>query len=154
MRTQASSIIACDLFTIESIRLKTLHLLFFIDLQTRRVLIGGVTEGPANLAWCTQIARNLSEAREHRSEPIRFLVHDRDKRFGATFDEVFKLRASRSSECPGEPPRPTPMPNGGSALYGQSVLIASWCWALVTSSGCFRPTPGITTRSGHTGASD
>ncbi len=84
MRTQASSIIACDLFTVESIRLKTLHVLFFIELQSRRVLIGGVTEGPANLAWCTQIARNLSEAREDRSEPIRFLVHDRDKRFAAT----------------------------------------------------------------------
>ncbi len=50
MRTQASSIIACDLFTVESIRLKTLHVLFFIELQSRRVLIGGVTEGPANLA--------------------------------------------------------------------------------------------------------
>ena len=84
MRTQASSIIACDLFTVESIRLKTLHVLFFIDLHSRRVLIGGVTEGPANLAWCTQIARNLSEAREGRSEPIRFLFHDRDKRFGST----------------------------------------------------------------------
>ena len=44
----------------------------------------------ANLAWATQIARNLSEAREDRAEPIRFLVHDREKRFGATFDEVFK----------------------------------------------------------------
>jgi hypothetical protein len=32
MRTQASSIIACDLFTVESIRLKTLHVLFFIEL--------------------------------------------------------------------------------------------------------------------------
>ena len=53
VRTHASSIIACDMFTVESIRLKTLHVLFFIDPQTRRVLVGGVTEGPANLAWCT-----------------------------------------------------------------------------------------------------
>ena len=54
------------------------------------VLIGGVTDGAANLAWATQIARNLSGAREDRSESVRFLVHDRDKRFGACFDEVFK----------------------------------------------------------------
>jgi putative transposase len=93
MRTQASSIIACDLFTVESIRLKTLHVLFFIDLHTRRELIGGATEGPANLAWCTQIAPNLSEAREGRSEPIRFLVHDRDKRFGTRFDEYYRKAA-------------------------------------------------------------
>jgi len=153
MRTQPSSIIACDLFTVESIRLKTLHVVF-IDLRTRRALIGGVTEGPANLAWCTQIARNLSEAREDRSEAIRFLVHDRDKRFGATLDKVSRRRASRSSERHGELPRRTPMPNGGSALYGPSASIASWCWALVTSSGCFRPTSSITSRSGPTAVSD
>jgi hypothetical protein len=53
---------------------KTLHVLFFIELHTRRVLVGGVTDGAANLAWATQIARNLSQAREDRAEPIRFLV--------------------------------------------------------------------------------
>ena len=96
MRSQASSIIACDLFTVESVKLATLHVLFFIELHTRRVLIGGVTDGAANLAWATQIARNLSQAREDRSEPVRFLVHDRDKRFGACFDEVFKARPHRN----------------------------------------------------------
>ena len=65
MRTQASSIIACDLFTVESVRLKTLHVLFFIDLHTN-VLIGGVTDGAANAAWCAQIARNLTEAQGQR----------------------------------------------------------------------------------------
>ncbi|HVA06938.1 MAG TPA: hypothetical protein VNG12_09375 [Acidimicrobiales bacterium] len=71
MRSQASSIIACDLFTVESVRLKTLHVLFFIDLHTRKVLIGGVTDGAANATWCAQIARNLTEAREGHDEPIR-----------------------------------------------------------------------------------
>jgi len=52
MRTQASSIIACDLFTVESVRLKTLHVLFFIDLRTRKVLLGGVTDGAASATWC------------------------------------------------------------------------------------------------------
>ncbi|MGO8860242.1 MAG: integrase core domain-containing protein [Acidimicrobiales bacterium] len=90
MRTQASSIVACDLFTVESIRLKTLHVLFFIDLHLRRVHIGGVTDGPANAPWCAQIARNLSEVRERRDQPIRYLVQDRDKRFSPSFDEVFR----------------------------------------------------------------
>jgi hypothetical protein len=30
MRTQAASIVACDLFTVETVRMKTLHVLFFI----------------------------------------------------------------------------------------------------------------------------
>jgi hypothetical protein len=75
MRNQAASIIECDLFTVETVRLKTLHVLFFIDLHTRKVL--------------------LSEARETRDTPIELLVHDRDKRFDATFDEVFKAEGIR-----------------------------------------------------------
>jgi putative transposase len=105
LRAQASSIIACDLFTIESVRLKTLHVLFFIDLHTRRVLIGGVTEAAANVAWCTQLARNLTEAREGRVEPVRFLVHDRDKRFGAIFDEVFKAEGIEILRTPWRAPK-------------------------------------------------
>ena len=105
MRAHASSIIACDLFTVESIGLKTLHVLFFIELHTRRVLIGGVTDGAANLNWATQIARNLSEARETRAEPVRFIVHDRDKRFGPSFDEVFKAEEIEIIRTPWRAPR-------------------------------------------------
>jgi transposase InsO family protein len=105
MRAQASSIIACDLFTVESIHLRTLHVLFFIDLHTRRVLIGGVTAGPANVTWCAQIARNLTDAREDRDTPIRFLVHDRDKRFGPTFDEVFRAEDIEIVRTPWRAPK-------------------------------------------------
>ena len=105
MRTQAASIVACDLFTVETMRMKTLHVLFFIDLHTRRVLIGGVTDGATNVRWCTQIARNLSEARESRSTPLRFLVHDRDHRFGEPFDEVFKAEGVEIIRTPWRAPR-------------------------------------------------
>jgi hypothetical protein len=47
--------------------------------QTRKVLIGGVTDGAANAAWCAQVARNLSEARDNRVNRIKYLVHGRDK---------------------------------------------------------------------------
>ena len=86
-------------------KLTTLHVLFFIELHTRRVFIGGVTDGAANLAWATQIARNLSETREDRKEPIRFLVHDRDKRFGAPFDEVFKAEGIEIVRTPWRAPK-------------------------------------------------
>jgi putative transposase len=105
MRTQAASIIACDLFTVESVRLKTLHVLFFIDLHTRKVLIGGVTDGAANAAWCAQIARNLTEAREHRDQPIRHLVHDRDKRFSTSFDEVLRAEGIEIIRTPWRAPK-------------------------------------------------
>jgi len=79
--------------------------LFFIDLHTRRVLIGGVTGDATNVRWCTQIARNLSEARESRSTPLRFLVHDRDHRFGEIFDEVFKAEGVEIIRTPWRAPR-------------------------------------------------
>jgi transposase InsO family protein len=85
--------------------LKTLHVLFFIDLHTRKVFIGGVTDGAANAAWCAQIARNLTEAREGRAEPIRYLVHDRDKRFCPVFDEVFRAEGIEILRTPWRAPK-------------------------------------------------
>jgi transposase InsO family protein len=105
MRAQASSIIACDLFAVESVRLKTLHVLFFIDLHTRKVLIGGLTDGAANAVSCAQIAWNLTEAREGRQDPIDYLVHDRDKRFCPVFDEVFRAEGIEIRRTPWRAPK-------------------------------------------------
>ena len=46
LRAQAEGIVACDFFTVETIRLKTLYVLFFIQLSTRRVVAAGVTADP------------------------------------------------------------------------------------------------------------
>ena len=52
-----------------------------------------------------QIARNLSEARESRSAPLRCPVHDRDHRFGEPFDEVFKAECVEIIRTPWRAPR-------------------------------------------------
>jgi hypothetical protein len=51
--------VACDFFTVETIRLQTLYVLFFIQLNTRRVIVAGVTAHP-DTAWVTQQARNVA----------------------------------------------------------------------------------------------
>lgn len=93
----ADQMIACDFFTVETIRLQTLYVLFFIQLGTRRVYLAGCTPHPTS-AWVTQQARNLawdlSDARqllwlEDDKLPIRFLIHDRDSKFTVGFDTVF-----------------------------------------------------------------
>jgi putative transposase len=53
------------------------------------VHFAGVTANP-NGAWVTQQARNLLIARADHSGPLRFLVGDRDAKFSAAFDEVFR----------------------------------------------------------------
>jgi putative transposase len=87
LRAQAAGLIACDFFTVETLSLKTMYVLFFIELATRRVHVAGATVHPDS-AWVTQKARNL--AIDGRLERVRFLVRDRDAKFSGPFDEVFR----------------------------------------------------------------
>jgi hypothetical protein len=89
LRAQAKGIVACDFFTVETIRLKTLYLLFFIELGTRRVHVMGATAHPDS-TWVTQQARNLAVIREPGTSPARFLIRDRDSKYSGPFDEVFR----------------------------------------------------------------
>jgi len=51
LRAQASGIIATDFFTVETVRLKTLYVLFLIELHTRQVRLAGVTDHPNRPWW-------------------------------------------------------------------------------------------------------
>ena len=55
--------------------------------------------------WATQQARNIIDAFVDRSEPVRFLIHDRDGKFAAAFDEVFRSEAIRIIRTPVRAPR-------------------------------------------------
>ena len=83
---QAGSMLACDFFTVETVSLRRLYVLFFIELSSRRVHLAGCTTNPTG-AWVVQQARNLSFS--GLFERMRFLIHDRDNKFTASFDEVF-----------------------------------------------------------------
>jgi transposase InsO family protein len=89
IRRQAASMIACDFFTVETVALRRIYVLFFIELQSRRVRLTGLTENPGG-AWVAQQARNLAWSLQEREAPLRFLIHDHDRKFTAAFDEVFR----------------------------------------------------------------
>jgi putative transposase len=89
LRAQADAILACDFFTVETVFLKTLYVLFFIELGTRRVHLAGVTAHPDS-AWVSQQARNLSYDHPRDRVPFRFLIRDRDSKYVSSFDEVFR----------------------------------------------------------------
>jgi putative transposase len=88
LHQQAAGIVACDFFTVDTIWLRRLYVLFFIELDTRRVYLAGATANPDG-AWVTQQARNLLLALEERGRQLRFLLRDRDARFSRAFDDVF-----------------------------------------------------------------
>ena len=66
LRAHAASMIACDFFTVETLWLGRLYVLFFIELGTRRVHLAGCTPNPDG-AWTVQQARQLAWSLPERS---------------------------------------------------------------------------------------
>jgi putative transposase len=89
VRAHAASIIACDFFTVETLWLGRIYVLFFLELGTRRVHLAGCTANPDG-PWAVQQARQFAWSLSERATPIRFLIHDRDSKFIRAFDTVFK----------------------------------------------------------------
>jgi putative transposase len=88
LRAQAQSTLAVDFFTVETISLQRLHVLFFIELGSRRVHLAGCTANPTG-AWVTQQARKCAWTLQERRALFRFLIRDRDGKFTRDFDAVF-----------------------------------------------------------------
>ena len=84
-------------------------MLFFIELQTRRVHLAGTTTNPDG-PWVTQQARNLGLS--GALEDVKFLIGDRDAKFVSGFDEVFRTRR-----------RPTRTPNASCRPPGPNAWI-------------------------------
>jgi putative transposase len=89
LRAHRRSMLAVDFFTIETIWLQRLYVLFFIELGSRRVHVAGCTPNPT-APWVTQQARQLKWTLAERPESFRFLLRDRDQKFTDSFDAVFR----------------------------------------------------------------
>ena len=85
---QASSMVACDFFTVETVWLKRIYVLVFIELATRRMHLAGCTTNP-DKAWVVQQARNFTFHLGQRKQPLRFLIHDRDAKFSGGGQNAF-----------------------------------------------------------------
>jgi transposase InsO family protein len=104
LTAQAHTIVTCDFFTVDTVFLKRIYVLFFLELATRRVHVVGVTAHPTG-AWVTQQARNLLMDLDHRADGLRFLVRDRDSKFTAGFDTVFTGAGIEVVRTPPQAPR-------------------------------------------------
>jgi hypothetical protein len=104
LRAQASAILAADYVTVDTWNLKRLHVLFFMELGTQRILWFGVTENP-NQEWVSQQARNLTWELQRRAYPAKFLICDNDKKFPFAFDRVIAGEGVRVIRTPLQAPK-------------------------------------------------
>jgi putative transposase len=104
LRTHAESIIVSDFFTVETLWLGRLYVLFFLELSNRRVHFAGCTANP-NGRWTTQQARQLAWSLCERATPARFLIHDRDSKFSHAFDVVFQSEGVEIIRTPFRAPK-------------------------------------------------
>src|SRR2546426_1742832 len=80
-------IVASDFFTIEvwtPAGLKRFIVLFFMEISTRRVEIGGIAS-KANGLWMGQIARNVTDEVDGFFKGKQYLIHDRDPLYTQEF---------------------------------------------------------------------
>lgn len=103
IRRQAESMVACDFFSVDTVSLRRLYVLFFIELSSRRVLLAGITANPDG-AWVTQQARNVVWELSELRTPPRFLIRDNDAKFSRAFDEIFRSEEIEVIKTPVESP--------------------------------------------------
>src|ERR1035441_10826023 len=80
LNSQAAGILAVDFLHVDTVLLKRLYVLVFIEHGTRRMHLGGVTAHPTG-EWTVQQARNLALTLDERFEDIEFLIRDRGSNF-------------------------------------------------------------------------
>jgi putative transposase len=102
LRAQADGILACDFFTVETVCLRTLSVLFFIEVGSRRLHMTSSTRNPSG-EFVAHQARNLSMDGE--LEEVTFLIRDRDSTYTRAFDEVFTSKGARVIKTPVRAPK-------------------------------------------------
>ncbi|MEU4526099.1 integrase core domain-containing protein [Amycolatopsis sp. NPDC024027] len=88
LRTQASTMLACDFFHVDcALTLKRIYVFFVLEVGSRYVHVLGTDTNPDS-RWTTQQIRNLVMDLGDRANEFKFLVRDRAGQFTASFDAV------------------------------------------------------------------
>jgi putative transposase len=106
IRSHVDVLAGADFFTVEVLTwrgLVTYYALFFIQIGTRRVSLGGITRYPDS-RWMEQVARNATMENAGYLNGCRFLLHDRDSKFCREFRETLAAGGVKCTPLPARSP--------------------------------------------------
>jgi homeodomain-containing protein len=95
-----------DFFTVEVLTwrgLVTYYVLFFLHLESRRVSVAGITRHP-DQEWMEQIARSATQETWGYLDRCRYVLHDRDTKFCASFRTVLAAGGVKTIPLPAKSP--------------------------------------------------
>ena len=90
LKNHSAGIISLDFFVVPPITFKLLHVLVFLSHDRRKIIHFNVTDHPTS-EWATQQLRNAFSD----EEPLKFLIRDRDSKFGEAFTHSVKALGIR-----------------------------------------------------------
>jgi putative transposase len=106
IRSHLDVLAGADFFTVEVLSwrgLVTYYVLFFIEIGTRRVSLGGITRHPDS-GWMEQVARNATMEKTGYLNRCRYLLHDRDNKFCREFRETLAAGGVKCTPLPARSP--------------------------------------------------
>jgi putative transposase len=139
LRRQAAGVRCAPCFTVDTIWLRRLYVLCFIEHQTRRVHMAGVTAANPDGRWVTQQARNLLLVFGEQGRRVRFLLRDRDAKFSRSFDDVFRSDGAEVLLTPVQAPRA----NAYAERWVRTVRAECLDWLLVVGRGHLQQILGV-----------
>jgi hypothetical protein len=96
----------CDFFTVEVLTwrgLVTYYVLFFLHLESRRVSVAGITRHP-DQEWMEQIGRSATQETWGYLHSCRYVLHDRDTKFCASFRSALASGGVKTMPLPAQSP--------------------------------------------------
>jgi putative transposase len=106
IRVHLAVLVGTDFFTVEVFTLRglvTYYVLFFIHLETRKVEIAGITTHPTE-QWMKQMARNMTMEGSGAFGDSRYLLHDRDAKYTASFLAIIESAHVKTLRLPSRSP--------------------------------------------------
>jgi len=122
--SQAHALVATDFFRLDAVTLRRFHALFFIEFDTRRVHLAGITTSPTG-PWTTQAARNLLMAYD---KAVRFVIRDGAGQYARSFDDVFAAIGGSVITIPPGAPRANAFAERWVRTVRQELLDRTLIW--------------------------